>query len=217
MDNIYKQFGFKEVKSGFGYRVDPINGEHAFHTGIDLFKGDKAAITAFIPGKVLFADFAKQGTGLGNLGNVVAIRDANSALHVYAHLDSISVKVGDDVKQGQEIGKQGTTGRSTGSHLHYEVRKTWHPRFGWSTDKPNYCHEPTTYLHNHIGENPVVVSTHVETKKTTTTKKTYVVKSGDTLSEIASAHKLTTAALLKLNPQIKDKNSISIGQKINLG
>lgn len=217
MDNIYKQFGFKELKSGFGYRVDPIDGEHAFHTGVDLVKGDKAAIVAFIPGTVLFAGFGKDGSGFGKYGNVVAVKDANSALHVYAHLDSVSVKVGDVVKQGQEIGKQGTTGRSTGSHLHYEIRKTWSPHYGWSTDKPNYCYEPTEYLHRFVDVKPVVVNTHVEPKKTTTTKKTYVVKSGDTLSEIASAHKLTTAALLKLNPQIKDKNNISVGQKINLG
>jgi murein DD-endopeptidase MepM/ murein hydrolase activator NlpD len=217
MDKIYKDFGFKEVKDEFGYRSDPINGEHAFHTGIDLFKGDKAAIAAFIPGVVLFAGFGKEGSGFGRYGNVVAIKDANSALHVYAHLDSVSVKVNDVVKQGQEIGKQGTTGRSTGSHLHYEVRKTWHPHFGWSTDEQNYCYEPTGYLQRHIGANTVVVDKNVPIKKETPTKKTYVVKSGDTLSEIANAHKLTLTAILKLNPQIKDKNEISVGQKINLG
>lgn len=116
-------FSTYRVTSPYGKRIDPITKKAgADHSGIDLVKAHKSPILAFIPGTVTHARMGVDGTGYGGYGNVVAIRDKNGNTQLYAHLDSISVKVGQVVTQGQEVGKQGTTGRSTGSHLHYEVR-----------------------------------------------------------------------------------------------
>lgn len=136
------------VTSPYGWRNHPITKKRAFHTGIDLVKSHKAPIQAFIGGKVLFAGFGKTGTGFGGYGNVVLIGDSNGRGHVYAHLDSVSVKVGQTVKAGQTIGRQGNTGNSTGSHLHYEIRKKAEskPPYGWIADRANNCVEPTKYV-----------------------------------------------------------------------
>ncbi len=134
------------VTSPFGWRNHPISKERAFHTGIDLVIGHQSPIYAFVEGEVLFASEGLAGTGFGGYGNVVAIKDKNGHLHVYAHLDSIVLKVGARVEKGQMIGRQGNTGKSTGSHLHYEVRKTCSPSYGWVADRANNCFEPTQYL-----------------------------------------------------------------------
>lgn len=111
------------VTSPYGKRIDPITGKSAYHSGIDLVKGHKDPIYAFVPGVVIHAKMGVTGTGYGGYGNVVVIRDKNHNTHLYAHLDSIGVKVDDIVLAGDIVGTQGTTGRSTGSHLHYEVRR----------------------------------------------------------------------------------------------
>ena len=134
------------VTSPYGWRIHPVYKERRFHTGIDLVKSHKAPILAFTDGSVIFAGFAKDGTGLGGMGNVVCVVDKYGHNHVYAHLDSVSVKVGDKVKKGQEVGKQGNTGISTGSHLHYEVRKKSSPSYGYNSNREAQCFEPTQYL-----------------------------------------------------------------------
>jgi hypothetical protein len=90
------------------------------------------------------------GSGFGNYGNVVAIRDAKGFLHVYAHLSAIVVKVGQTVERGQMVGRQGTTGLSTGEHLHYEVRKACSPSFGYTPTEAGVV-EPTAYLQAFAG------------------------------------------------------------------
>ena len=132
--------GYK-ITSPYGLRKSPITGAEEFHTGIDLVIADKADIKAFVEGKVIFAMFAPLGTGVGGFGNAVLIQDKNGYVHLYGHLFSIAVKVGDVVKQGQVIGKQGNTGQSAGSHLHYEIRTQSSPSFGW-----RHNIEPTQYL-----------------------------------------------------------------------
>lgn len=135
------------VTSPFGWRTSPINGKREFHTGIDLAKPHQASIYAFTAGEVMYAKEGVTGSGFGGYGIVVAIRDPETGhLHCYAHLDSVAVKVGDKVKQGQQIGRQGSTGQSTGSHLHYEIRKTSSPQYGWIADREKNCFEPVKYL-----------------------------------------------------------------------
>lgn len=151
------------VTSPFGWRKHPIHGNKSFHTGIDLVKSHKAPIEAFTGGTVLFAGFGKTGSGFGGYGNVVLIKDKNGRGQVYAHLDSVAVKKGQTVKKGQVIGYQGNTGQSTGSHLHFEVRKKAEssPPYGWIADRANNCLDPTNYIDNY-GKST--------TKKNTTTK-----------------------------------------------
>ena len=99
-----------------------------FHPGIDLVKPLKSPIPAFTSGTVTWAKWGNTGTGYGGYGNVVAIRDSNGYTHVYAHLDSIAVKERQLIKRGEIVGTQGATGRTTGPHLHYEIRSE-----GWGS------------------------------------------------------------------------------------
>lgn len=141
------------ITSEFGYRTHPITGKKgSFHTGIDLVKSHRAPIQAFIGGKVIYAGLGRTGTGFGGYGNVVLIEDSNGRGNVYAHLDSVSVKKGQVVKAGDVIGRQGNTGQSTGSHLHFEIRKKVQNRipYGWIADRANNCLEPTTYVDNYV-------------------------------------------------------------------
>lgn len=140
--NLFEEY---IVTSPYGLRKDPINGDQTFHRGIDLVKHHQAPIKAFVGGKVVHAKMGKRWTGLGGYGNVVAIKDKNGALHCYCHLHTNAVKVGDVIEKDHVIGYQGNTGRSTGSHLHYEIRKKSSPSYGWGTHI-----DPTKYLKEYI-------------------------------------------------------------------
>jgi murein DD-endopeptidase MepM/ murein hydrolase activator NlpD len=101
--------------SGFGPRVDPFTGRAAFHSGLDLAAFATAPVISTSPGIVSF-------TGQRNgYGNVVEIDHGHGFKTRYGHLASIQVRVGEKVAIGQRIGSMGSTGRSTGPHLHYEV------------------------------------------------------------------------------------------------
>ncbi|MDZ5472714.1 M23 family metallopeptidase [Bacillus sp. 31A1R] len=90
------------------------------------------------------------GTGLGGYAIVVVIKDKNNYAHAYAYLDSVTVKVGAHVKKGQVVGKQGSTGCSTGSHLHYEIRKTCSLSYGWIVDHIKNYFETIEYFTKYI-------------------------------------------------------------------
>lgn len=145
----YAMHHFKDyarMTSPFGWRTSPITGKREFHTGVDLVKEHDSPIYAFVPGTVTHAKEGVPGSGFGGYGNVVAIRDQYGSLHVYAHLNHCLVTVGQQVERGQVIGRQGSTGQSTGSHLHYEIRKHSFPQFGWIADRENNCYDPSEYL-----------------------------------------------------------------------
>jgi len=104
------------MSSGFGYRSDPFTGGGAMHAGLD-FKGPVGTpILAAAKGKVVLAGFN------GGYGNTIEIRHANGLVTRYAHLSGLNVRRGQMVDRGVQIGRMGSTGRSTGSHLHFEVR-----------------------------------------------------------------------------------------------
>jgi murein DD-endopeptidase MepM/ murein hydrolase activator NlpD len=106
----------QSITSGFGYRRDPFNGHAAMHAGID-FKGPVGSpVFAAADGRVTFAGW-KSG-----YGQAIEITHGNGMLTRYAHLSRIGVNVGQDVAAGATIGGLGSTGRSTGPHLHFEVR-----------------------------------------------------------------------------------------------
>ena len=134
------------ITSPYGNRKNPFGSGTEFHQGIDLVKAHKAPIQAFVGGTVLYAGTGVAGTGLGGYGVVVFIRDGAGRGHLYAHLDSTSVKSGNIVSKGQTIGYQGATGRVTGSHLHYEIRKSTSPSYGWTSNPKSSTLEPTDYL-----------------------------------------------------------------------
>jgi murein DD-endopeptidase MepM/ murein hydrolase activator NlpD len=104
------------ISSGFGTRTDPIRGRVATHTGIDLVGQNRAKIYSTAPGVVKFAGF------FSAYGRFIEIDHGSGVTTRYGHLDEILVEEGERVERGQLIGLQGNSGRSTGTHLHYEVR-----------------------------------------------------------------------------------------------
>jgi len=108
--------GEVDMSSPFGVRTDPFNGRPAMHTGIDLRGEIGEVVHATANGKVSVAGRE------GGYGNMVEIDHGNGFSTRYGHLSEIDVKVGQKVRIGQVIGKIGSTGRSTGPHLHYETR-----------------------------------------------------------------------------------------------
>jgi murein DD-endopeptidase MepM/ murein hydrolase activator NlpD len=108
-----------EFSSGYGYRRHPIGGGYRFHRGIDIAAGYGSAIRAAadgIVGKVY-------NTPAAGLGRHVILKHANGFETVYAHLLRPLVRAGQAVKQGEVIGKEGSSGYSTGPHLHFEIHK----------------------------------------------------------------------------------------------
>ncbi len=104
------------ISSGFGYRTDPFHGGAAMHAGLDFRGPIGAPIHAAAKGTVTFV-----GTKTG-YGNVVEISHGNGMLTRYAHMSAWRARVGQQVAAGDIIGQIGSTGRSTGPHLHFEVR-----------------------------------------------------------------------------------------------
>src|SRR5690606_31639182 len=103
--------------SGYGVRSDPFRGAAAMHAGIDLAGPAGTPIYATADGVVAEAEYNR-----GGYGNLVKINHGRGIETRYAHLSSMTVSPGQRVSRGQVIGRMGSTGRSTGSHLHYEVR-----------------------------------------------------------------------------------------------
>ncbi len=108
--------GEVEFTSGFGVRSDPFLGRPAMHTGLDFRAATGDPVRATANGKVVSAGWA------GGYGRMVEIDHGNGLSTRYGHLSEIGVKVGDQIRIGQVIGAVGSTGRSTGPHLHYETR-----------------------------------------------------------------------------------------------
>jgi murein DD-endopeptidase MepM/ murein hydrolase activator NlpD len=102
--------------SGFGYRIDPFTGQQAMHEGIDFITDTGTSVVAAAGGVVQFAGFHPQ------YGNMIDIDHGNDLVTRYAHLSKVLVKEGDLLQRGRRIAESGNTGRSTGPHLHFEVR-----------------------------------------------------------------------------------------------
>jgi murein DD-endopeptidase MepM/ murein hydrolase activator NlpD len=104
------------ITSSFGERLDPFNGEGAFHAGIDIATSYGVSVRAAADGVVVKASFG------GGYGREIVIDHGNGIQTVYGHLSGFAITEGEQVKRGQVIGYVGSSGRSTGPHLHYEVR-----------------------------------------------------------------------------------------------
>jgi murein DD-endopeptidase MepM/ murein hydrolase activator NlpD len=105
-----------QVTGSFGERIDPFNGEGAFHSGVDIGSSYGHAIVAPADGVVTLTDT------LGGYGKTIMIDHGNSICTRYGHLSGFAVTPGQRVQRGDVIGYVGESGRSTGPHLHYEVR-----------------------------------------------------------------------------------------------
>lgn len=193
-----------KVTSGFGPR------KKRFHYGadIDLETGD--AVSAAFDGKVRIAKTSK------SYGQIVVVRHNNGLETYYAHLSKINVEVGDEVFAGQTIGLGGNTGKSRGSHLHFEVRYLGHPI------------DPTEIIS--FTEHKLVTDTLCVSKKTfnyieeakkaaiqnqASKSKVHVVKKGDTLYAIARKYKTSQGVICKKNG-IKTSSKLRVGQRIKI-
>lgn len=112
---------YAAMTSGFGYRRDPFNGGAAMHAGLDFAGPIGAPIHAAARGRVSFIGQK------GAYGNVVEVSHGNGLVTRYAHMSRFAAKVGQEVAAGAVIGAIGSTGRSTGPHLHFEVRNNDRP------------------------------------------------------------------------------------------
>jgi len=110
------------IASGFGVRRIPYSSSgYQFHTGVDILGSHGSSIWATASGEVVFASYR------GSFGNLVIIKHGYGYETHYAHLSGFAVSVGEEVEKGQTIGYMGATGRTTGTHLHYEVHRNGSP------------------------------------------------------------------------------------------
>lgn len=109
------------ISSPFGARIDPFTGRPSFHPGIDIADATGTRIHAMAAGVVTYAGDD------GGYGNLIKINDGNGRTTYYGHTSKVLVTEGQLVKKGQVIGLVGSTGRSTGPHLHFEVRQNGDP------------------------------------------------------------------------------------------
>lgn len=109
--------GYRTVRSKFGYRNHPVTGVYKLHTGVDISAPNGTPIYAAKPGTVIIAGYSSAW------GNYVVINHGNGITTLYAHMSKILTTKGATVSAGQQIGKVGSTGYSTGNHLHFEVRQ----------------------------------------------------------------------------------------------
>jgi murein DD-endopeptidase MepM/ murein hydrolase activator NlpD len=109
------------VSSGFGYRDDPFLGRRALHAGLDFVAATGTEVRATAPGVVVSAGWS------GGYGKMIEIRHANGVSTRYGHLSAVLVQRGENIGAGTAIGRVGSTGRSTGPHLHYETRRDGAP------------------------------------------------------------------------------------------
>lgn len=183
------------VTSNFGWR------DSTQHNGIDidLNKGDK--VYAAFDGMVRVA------MRYGGFGNVVIIRHYNGLETVYGHLSKIKVKPGQEIHAGQVLGLGGSTGHSTGSHLHFEVRFKGvpiNPKYLISfTDHTLYCDELT------------IKKTRWGMAAFPANRKRYTVERGDTVFEVAKRFGTTTAMIRQLN-NLPARGRLKPGQQINV-
>lgn len=203
------------VTSRYGYR----SGRH--HSGIDLDLNTGDTVRSCWSGKVRYAKYND-----GGFGNLVIVRHYNGLETFYAHLSKLIVVPDQDVKAGDVLGLGGNTGRSYGSHLHFEVR------FFDASINPEevidftnkVCKDENLFVHQGLfrpGAKPTDLEDHGESHTHTAQevqavqRKYHKVRSGDTLSEIASRNQTTVSKICQLNG-IRPTTPLQIGKSLRV-
>ena len=205
------------VTSNYGYRAK----FGRMHKGIDLAIRSNDTIYAAFDGKVRLTAYEGKG-----YGNYVIIRHPNGLETVYGHLNKHLVKPDQTVKAGQPIGLGGSTGRSTGPHLHFETRFMGYAInpaaifdfANHTTHTDTYTFSKSTYTKARNfapSKNLAQSETENPYKKGNDTKSTYTVKKGDTLSSIARSYGMSATTLRKLN-SLASSDMIKAGQVLKL-
>jgi hypothetical protein len=210
------------VTSRYGFRGG------RYHNGIDIDVETGDSIVSAWDGKVRYAEFND-----GGFGNLVIVRHYNGLETIYAHLSKIDVTYNQEVKAGELLGLGGNTGRSRGSHLHFEIRFYDAPinpeeiiNFDTKTlkDENLLVHKaifrpgakPTdlnTHDHDHAAEATAAVVKKAKAKAATT--KSHRVRAGETLSQIAAKYGTTIGRICKLNG-IRANRPIQAGRTIRV-
>lgn len=238
-----------KISSKMGWRIHPVHKTRKHHNGTDIIGigKDPIYVHAIANGRVVKA--RKSNAAGGGFGYYIVVRhfiDGKFYTSLYAHLvpNSFQVKVGQKVRAGQVLATMGTSGMSTGRHLHLEV---WQGRtHGWSPDGKGFL-EPIQFVkamkaaqdaknfakvatpadapvqpapvHEPVKNRQPAQKPKASTKKAgpvkKSTTKTHKVASGETLGGIARKYKTTVATLVKIN-KIKNANLIKVGQIIKL-
>lgn len=133
----FKPVKYPALSSSFGWRKHPVTGKSIMHEGLDFAAPWGSPIKAASGGLVVFSGY------LGGYGNMVEVDHGNGLHTRYGHASKLLVKTGDIVHQGQLIAKVGSTGRSTGAHLHFEVRMADYPL------------DPSLFINNSINEKQI--------------------------------------------------------------
>lgn len=201
------------ITDRYGQRIDPISGEQSFHAGLDYAGGTNDPIYATMSGTVMVAEY-----NTGGLGNVIWIKHADDKYYsAYAHLETFNVTAGEKVVKGQKIGGMGTTGYSTGVHLHFVIATVL-----WGNNASNTI-DPEVYLATATeggeGDTPTPSRPVVADTKTPLNKHEkgyekemiYTVKPGDTLSEIAKKYNVAMKDILGVH-HLDDWNKLDVGQ-----
>ncbi len=131
------------ISSGYGYRNDPFSGNRAWHGGVDVAPKGGAAnyILAAAEGEVIYSGWN------GGYGNCIMIDHGAGTVTLYAHMSSLIADKGEVVSRGQRIGRAGTTGYSTGVHLHFEVREYEKaPVRSYPSGSPDHRYDPMQYF-----------------------------------------------------------------------
>jgi murein DD-endopeptidase MepM/ murein hydrolase activator NlpD len=185
-----------ELNSPFGPR------HRRMHYGIDidLQRGDPV-VSAF-EGVVRVSRFHKQ------FGHVVVVRHANGLETLYGHLSERKVQAGDHVEAGELLGLGGSTGRSTGDHLHFETRYLGQPIDPQLLFNVREGELRTTTLNVHPG-----LFSAVAKAKASLRQGSHTVRRGETLSSIARTHRTTVKALCRLN-RIRSTSTLRVGQRL---
>jgi len=183
------------ISSHYGMRIHPITRRKRMHNGTDFAVAAGTPIFSIEDGIVIKSKVSGHPTG--GYGEFVEIKHANGVSSLYAHMlkGSRTVSVGDIVKAGQKIGEVGSTGQSTGNHLHLEIKVN--RKF---VDPMKYLKSLETFAtSNPVSEENI----------------TYIVKRGDTLSKIAKKYNTSVARIASEN-RIKNPNVISVGQVLKI-
>lgn len=195
-----------KITSAFGPR------KRKYHYGVDIDLETGDCVAAAFDGRVRICKKSK------SYGNVIVIRHASGLETYYAHLSKINVEIGQEVYAGQVVGLGGNTGRSRGSHLHFEVRymgQPINPSELISFDQHKLISDTLTLSSKTFNcvnaAKKAAASNYASSKR----GKVHVVKKGDTLSAIARRYGTTTKALCQKNG-LKSTSTLKLGQKIKL-
>ncbi|MFN0275566.1 MAG: peptidoglycan DD-metalloendopeptidase family protein [Chitinophagales bacterium] len=192
------------INSNFGWRRGRV------HSGIDLDLETGDSVAAILDGIVHSAEYT------GGYGNLVVLKHKNGLETYYAHLQELLVVPGQSITSGAVLGLGGSTGRSTGPHLHFEVRymgAAFDPRLMIDFEQGTLKSE--TLLLDKNTFKVVSQASKSSTSKSTSAKKYYTVKKGDTLGKIAARNKTTVSKICKLNG-ISSKKILKPGMKLRV-